>query len=162
VYLNQWLVEAGYLDISDRTKGLRSIRETSSAFCLDPSRIYIHRSGKYPKGSVRNAEYQELRDELALKLTSLSFNGERVVQKVYRKEEIFRGPFAEKGPDLYVLPNYGFDLKGAINREIVFGTTHFRGMHTYDDAHLFISENHDDRSFMIEEIAGMVRNFLGN
>ena len=162
VYLNQWLVEAGYLDISDRTNGLRSIRETSSAFCLDPSRIYIHLNDKYPRGSVRHAEYYHLTDELALKLTSLSFNGERVVRKVYRKEEIFRGPFAEKGPDLYVLPNYGFDLKGAVSKGIVFGTTHFRGMHTYDDAHLFISLKHDDRSFMIEEIAGMVTGFLGN
>ncbi|MDI6891208.1 MAG: alkaline phosphatase family protein [Thermodesulfovibrionales bacterium] len=161
VYLNKWLMEEGYLEITVKEKGIETITETSKAFCLDPSRIYIHLNGKYPRGSVKDSEYQEIRNAPAQKLKTLSFNGEKVVKEVYFKEDIFKGPYAEKGPDIYVLPNYGFDLKGAFNRESVFGTTHFKGMHTHDDAHLFIShKHHNNNSFKIEDIAGIVTKYI--
>ena len=161
VYLNKWLIEEGYLELTDKDKGIESIAENSKAFCLDPSRICIHLNGKYPRGSVKDSDYQELRNELAQKLKSLTFNREKIVKEVYFKEEIFKGPYAEKGPDLYVLPNYGFDLKGAFNREGVLGTTHFKGMHTHDDAHLYISERQSREGFKIEDIADIVSRHIG-
>lgn len=160
VYLNNWLIEEGYLEIADKEKGVETITEKSRAFCLDPSRIYIHLEGKYPRGAVKKSEYQNLRSELAQKIKSLEFNGESIIKAVYCKEDIFKGPHADKGPDIYVLPNYGYDLKGAFNRESVFGNTHFRGMHTYDDAHLFISEKRDSSSYNIEAVAGIVKKYL--
>lgn len=156
VYLNNWLIEEGYLEIADKEKGVETITEKSRAFCLDPSRIYIHLEGKYPRGSVKKSKYQDLRNELAQKIKSLPFNGESIVKAVYFKEDIFNGPHADKGPDIYVLPNYGFDLKGAFNRESIFGTTHFKGMHTHDDAHLFLSDKLSSSNFKIEDIAGIV------
>jgi len=156
VYINKWLIENGYLELTDKDEGIETITETSRAFCLDPSRIYIHLNGKYPKGTVKDSQYQDLRNELAQKLKSLVFNGDKVVKDVFFKEDIFKGHYADKGPDIYVLPNYGFDLKGTFNRESVFGITHFRGMHTYDDAHLFISDKLSSSNFKIEDIAGIV------
>jgi len=160
VYLNQWLIAEGYLEIGDKEKGLPTISERSRAFCLDPSRIYIHLSGKYPRGQVKDAEYEHLRNELAEKLRSLAFDSEKVAKKIYFKEETFDGPHTPKGPDIYVLPNYGFDLKGAFNRASVFGTSHFRGMHTHDDAHMFVSEKQDKVYANIEDIAGIVSAYL--
>ena len=90
----------------------------------------------------------------------LTFNGEHVVKEVYFREEIFKGPHAGKGPDLYALPHYGFDLKGAFNKPAVFGTTHFKGMHTHDDAHLFISEKLQPDQVNIDNIAPLVSRYL--
>ena len=52
VYLNRWLMEEGYLEIADHEKGIQTITDTSTAFCLDPSRIYIHCCDGYPRGCV--------------------------------------------------------------------------------------------------------------
>jgi predicted AlkP superfamily phosphohydrolase/phosphomutase len=155
VYLNQWLIQEGFLEIGDRDKGLDTISSDSQAFCLDPSRIYIHRSGKYPKGCVDDNNYDAVRDSIKQRLTSLTFQGDRVVDKVFFREEIFTGPYAVQGPDLYVLPRYGFDLKGTLKKTAVFGTSHFTGMHTYDDAHVFTTGECPD-PVSIDKIAAMV------
>ncbi len=161
VYLNKWLIEEGYLQLEDKAKGIESISESSRAFCLDPSRIYIHLKGKYPRGQVRDSQYHDLRKEIAQRFKEITFEGKKVVKEVYFKENIFNGPYSKNGPDLYVLPNYGFDLKGSFNKDAIFGTTHFKGMHTHDDAHLFISDKIETNNFKIDDIAGIVEKYIG-
>ena len=41
---------------------------------------------------------------------------------------------------MVILPNYGFDLKGALNKPSVTGRSIFTGMHTQDDALFFASQ----------------------
>ena len=138
VNLNRWLIETGYLHLSNGKEGLKGISETSRAFCLDPGRIYIHSKERYPRGCVLDSDYDSLRNQLSEEFSALRFNGDPVVRKIYFNEDIFSGPNSADGPDLYLLPEPGFDLKGAVHRPQVYGRTHFTGMHTYDDAHLFI------------------------
>ena len=159
VYLNRWLIEKGYL-ILNGTDGLKGIAPESRAFCLDPSRIYVHTEGKYGRGNVKMSDYEKVRAGLKAELNSLEFDGRKVIKEVYFKEEIFKGDFTENGPDIYLLPNYSFDLKGAVNRDKVFGTSHFKGMHTYDDAHLFSTVPVDSDGIKIEDIAGIICNSL--
>ena len=52
------------------------------------------------------------------------------------------------------------DLKGAVNRDKVFGTTHFKGMHTYDDAHLFSTVPVSRDGIKIEDIAAIIASSL--
>ena len=35
-------------------------------------------------------------------------------------------------------PRWGYDLKGAVNKESYTGRTALCGMHTYEDAHLYV------------------------
>ena len=102
------------------------------------------------------SDYEKTRSEIKDELNSLSFDGRKVIKEVYLKEEIFKGDFTENGPDIYLLPNYGFDLKGAVNRDKVFGTSHFKGMHTYDDAHLFSTVHVNRDGLKIEDVAAMI------
>ena len=60
VYLNRWLIEKGYL-ILNGTDGLKGIAPESRAFCLDPSRIYVHTEGRYVRGSVKLGDYDKVR-----------------------------------------------------------------------------------------------------
>lgn len=154
VYLNRWLIENGYLE-REGGEGLKGMTSSSRAFCLDPSRIYLHVEGKYRKGKVQQGECPGLLDELKEKFLEIAFEGRKVIKEVYRREEIFQGRHAENGPDLYLLPHYGFDLKGSVDRDSVFGTSRFRGMHTYDDAHLFVSDGalvQEDERWSIERV----------
>ena len=160
VNVNRWLMENGYLGLHG-AEGLQGITLDSRAFCLDPSRIYIHLKGKFARGRVAEGDYLKLREELREKLRHLEFDGQRVVKEIFVKEEIFDGPLKDEGPDLYVLPNYGFDLKGAVDRETVFGRTAFRGMHTFDDAHLFVTGTEAMANPEIGDVARIVLKALG-
>ncbi|UCF84245.1 MAG: alkaline phosphatase family protein, partial [Desulfobacteraceae bacterium] len=160
VYINRWLIENGYLELEEGKNGLIGITGNSRAFCLDPARIYIHSQGKYPRGPVKESEYAVLRDELAEQLSRLTHNGDKVVKKIFYREDIFTGPYSDRGPDIYLLPHNGFDLKGALNRRDLFGKTHFCGMHTYDDAHLFIFPAQRIDNPRIEQIAPLIENYF--
>jgi len=159
VYLNKWLIENDYLKL-DNIEGLKGMTSDTKAFCLDPSRIYIHLKGKYKRGTVSLSDYKGLVKELKEKFSEISFGGQKIIKNVYLREEIFHGTYADDGPDLYLLPAYGFDLKGSTNKSHVFGKTHFRGMHTYDDAHLFISVPVDSEDIKIENVARMITQHL--
>ncbi|MBI4716141.1 MAG: alkaline phosphatase family protein [Nitrospirae bacterium] len=141
VYLNRWLMEEGYLKFSkEPPDSYTQIAEGTRAFNMDPARIYIHLKGKYPRGTVSpGAEYEALRDEIREKLLKFPMEGSPVVDRVYKKEEIFEGAEFDVGPDLVAVPKYGFDLKGAISRPSVTGRSIFTGMHTQDDAHFFVN-----------------------
>lgn len=142
VYLNYWLKSQGYLTYkSEQPKSIEEIGEGARAFALDPSRIYINVKGKYPQGTVApGSEYENLRAELAAGLRELSHNGQPVIKKVFMKEEVFKGPLMEQAPDLIVLSNYGYDMKGAVNKQVLMDREIFTGMHTQDDAHFLISK----------------------
>jgi predicted AlkP superfamily phosphohydrolase/phosphomutase len=159
VYLNRWLVENGYLKL-DEGDGLKGIASTTKAFCLDPSRIYIHLEDKYKRGTAKQSDCKALVDELKEKFLGLTFEGQTVINSVFLKNEIFHGTCADDGPDIYLLPNYGFDLKGSTNKDYIFGNSHFRGMHTYDDAHLFVSVPVNIEDMKIENVAGIIAQYL--
>ncbi|MCP4426033.1 MAG: hypothetical protein GY803_16190 [Chloroflexi bacterium] len=63
--------------------------------------VYLNVQGKRPSGSVPPAEYDKLREEIAQAALELRdpVDG-RVVNQVYKREEIFHGVSAERLPDL--------------------------------------------------------------
>jgi predicted AlkP superfamily phosphohydrolase/phosphomutase len=65
--------------------------------------IYINQAGKRPQGIVQpGKEYEELRNEIAARAAEIRdpHSGQAVVEKVYRREDIYSGPMVEKAPDL--------------------------------------------------------------
>lgn len=67
--------------------------------------IYIN-TEEYPEGSVSEEEYDELRDEIIEKLRELEDpeTGEKVVDRVWKKEEIYREELADRAPDIMFYP----------------------------------------------------------
>jgi predicted AlkP superfamily phosphohydrolase/phosphomutase len=142
VYLNRWLVERGYLRFGkENPTSIEDIGPDSRAFVMDPARVYVNLKGKFPLGCVEHAEYRALRDELKREIAELTIDGQRVVARVFEKEEIFDGPHLESAPDLCVLPVKGFDLKGAVNKTVLADREVFTGMHTQDDALFWIGSS---------------------
>ena len=141
VFLNHWLRENGYLDFTrDAPESLAEIADGSRAFCLDPARIYLNVEGRYPKGCVEPGNVPALLDELAAKLRALADpdTGEAMVRDVYRRDEIFSGPLIRQAPCLVLVSNWGWDLKGSIKRRTFAEKGLVAGMHTQDDAFLYL------------------------
>jgi predicted AlkP superfamily phosphohydrolase/phosphomutase len=72
---------------------------------IDSTNIFINVKGRFPQGVVADGgEYEELRDELVERLGGIfdPATGERVVERVYRREELYHGDCLDKAPDLLV------------------------------------------------------------
>jgi predicted AlkP superfamily phosphohydrolase/phosphomutase len=136
------LEEKGLLVLKDEGHFYERIENKTKAFDLDPGRIYIHDKESYPKGAVEREEKIDLIKEVKKALITLrGEGGEEVIDKIYEKEEIYRGPHIGMAPDLVCLPKDGYDLKGSLEKKQVFGNNIFTGMHTWHDAFCILPEN---------------------
>lgn len=164
VYLNHWLQEEGYLSFEKSPPdSIGDISAESRAFALDPSRIYVHTKGRYPKGSVDpGGEARRVREEIAERIVGLEVEGERVLQKICRREEIYSGPLLDCAPDLVAVSRPGFDLKGALAKGVLANREIFTGMHTPDDAVLYIQGREiEGEKPRVVDLAPTILNLLG-
>ncbi|HEK86066.1 MAG: alkaline phosphatase family protein [Candidatus Saccharicenans sp.] len=156
VYLNAWLEEQGYLSFTTPTpKSLEDISPKTLAFALDPNRIYLNLKNKFPRGRVDRADKKALKEEIAQKLLQLEYKGQKVIRRVFKSEEIYKGKYASRGPDLIALSEPGFDLKGSIKKKEIFGRSYLQGMHTWDDA-FFLATDDYGPDLAIEDLAGII------
>lgn len=140
VYLNTWLREEGYLEFeSTPPKSHHDIAPATRAFNLDPARIYIHRKGSYARGGVDEGDALRLIDEIAAKARALTIDGRPVVDRIYRREDLYKGNYLDQAPDLVFVPHRGFDFKGTLSQQAVAGRSVLTGMHTQDDSLLFVN-----------------------
>jgi predicted AlkP superfamily phosphohydrolase/phosphomutase len=145
VHLNAWLLREGYLRFGgDTPQGLEDIAEGSVAFALDPSRIYLNLKGRFPKGEVDEGGRKILKAEIARRLEQLEFGGRSVIRRVFDADDVYSGPCSASGPDLLVLSEPGFDLKGSLKKKDIFGRTNLEGMHTWDDAFFWSEKKAED------------------
>ncbi len=146
VYVNYWLEQQGWLKFEDGLprdkRKLENLSPKAQAYSLVPGRVFIHLQGREPRGSVApGAEYEALRDEIAAAALELvnPDTGERMIQKVLKREEIYSGPHFEQAADLILVPFDGYDLKGNLGKDsLTFRGEELVGMHTYDDAALYV------------------------
>jgi predicted AlkP superfamily phosphohydrolase/phosphomutase len=144
VHFNEWLEREGWLEYEgDDPDELADIADETRAYSLIPGRFYINLEGREPRGSVPESEYQGTRRELKEALASLTGpDGNPVVDRVETKEDAFRGDHDDIAPDLVAIPNHGFDLKAGFGGDgEVFGTGPRNGMHSFDNACLYIDDD---------------------
>jgi len=142
-YANEWLSQQGWLSYrEDDHDSLADIASETKAYSLIPGRFYLNLEGREPRGSVPEEEYEERRAELADMIRDLEGpNGEPVAERVVPKEEAFDGDHDDIAPDLVAIPAHGFDFKaGFKGKESVFGSTARNGMHSFDNASLFVDD----------------------
>lgn len=137
VYINHWLEANGYLKLVKKpAERLSDMSSETKAYSLIPGRIFVNLKGREEIGSVEFSQYEELREELisALKELRDPETGEDVIDRVFKKEEIYSGSKLGDAADLIIHPKYGYDFKGNMNVDKLFSNSHIQGMHTYDDA----------------------------
>ena len=143
---NAWLRQEGLLRFtSEKPKGPADIDPSSKAFVLDPGRVYLHRTGRYPLGTVGEAEADDLLGRLREGLLGLHDPSAgapadgRPVPRVFERDELYHGPCLDAAPDLVIHFNDGYDPKGAMARTEVFGRGALTGMHTYGDSLFYVN-----------------------
>jgi len=145
VYLNQWLEERGYLALEGTNpKSVMDISSRARAYSLIPGRLFLNLSGREQKGSVPPGPQAEaLKAELTRALLDMKDpdSGNPIIARVLRREEIYSGPYLEEGADLIAVPYDGYDLKANLRQPQFTNKTELVGMHTFDDAALFIKDH---------------------
>jgi predicted AlkP superfamily phosphohydrolase/phosphomutase len=163
VYINYWLRERGYLTFTKESPdSLEQIGSGTKAFALDPARIYINLKGKYPLGNIESgSEYEDLRIKIREELLALEIEGSKVVRDIYTKEELYKGTYTDRAPDLVAVGNHGYDLKGVLNKKSLFGRSIFTGAHTQDNATFFINRSVNDGNIHIMDVSPTVLKLMG-
>ncbi len=169
-YPNVWLRQEGLLAFKTPTpKSIADLDPTSKAFILDPGRIYLNLKGRFANGVVEpGAEAEELLQRIAAGLGAIEYpgpavNGERrPVKQVFRRDEIYHGPQLAQAPDAVLHFHDGFDIKGAVARDELFGRSALTGMHTYDDSLLYVNRpGFPTRDLAITDLAPTILALLG-
>ena len=149
VNCNQWLADNGWLSYdTDDHEELADISPSARAYSLIPGRFFLNLEGREPNGSVADAEYDAVREELIADLEGLTGPGGRqVCRRIVKGEDAFDGEQTEIAPDLVVIPADGFDLKsGFKEKEAVFTEGPRNGMHKFENACLFATDETIDVS----------------
>jgi len=124
--------------------------------------IFINLKGREQHGIVEpGEEYKKLLKEIAEKLLQVKDpkTGKSVVTKVYRKEELYHGPFLDHAPDLTVegFPEYhcrgdSFAKGASDEEEALFGDAPMSGTHRLNGAFLALGP-HFKRGMRLSDAA---------
>ena len=116
VHLNSWLVDEGYVALIDTAKQgeldyFQNVDWTKTrAYGLGFNGLYLNLKDRERDGMISSEQADRLLDEISAKLLALKDpeNGESVVTRVYRAEEIYSGDYLAQAPDLVVGYNRGY------------------------------------------------------
>jgi predicted AlkP superfamily phosphohydrolase/phosphomutase len=136
VFINRYLYEWGYLKLRNYpAKSLNDIDVGTTAFALDPGRIYINYEGRYPRGGVKSGDAKDIIESLNEKFGSLAIDGKKIIDEISLGKDVYHGAHTDTAPDIVLVGASGFDLKGNIKSEESYRKNDvFSGKHTYHDA----------------------------
>ena len=103
--VNSWLRDHGYLNPRECTSLLHDADwSRTRAYGLGINGLYLNLKGRERDGIVEPGEEQEkLTKQLIARLQAVrDVNGERVIRRVYRADEIYQGQATELAPDLII------------------------------------------------------------
>lgn len=141
VNLNTWLVQNGYMVFDGQEspkKGLDDLFgrgqfwegvdwSRTRAYAVGLGQIYFNLKGRESRGIVSpGAEYEGLQEEIATRLATLQDPDDdaQIFRSIYRRDDIYKGPFLRNAPDLQVGFNDGYrvgwqDTMGGVQRAVV-------------------------------------------
>lgn len=155
VQINLWLRNQGWLQIDDGQE-IENYKKETICYSLTPGRIYINREGKEEKGYVRDKDYEQVRDMIKDSLLNIRYGKETIIDKVFKKEDLYSGNQLYLAPDLIALPKDGFDLKAGTTGDCIYTNSYLNGMHTFENA-MIVGKNVDIRGVnSIEQVHDVV------
>jgi predicted AlkP superfamily phosphohydrolase/phosphomutase len=85
--------------------------ENSKAFSTAYHGIYIN-------SSLKASEFEEVRDAIIAKLYELTDNGSKIVERVYKREEVLWGPCSDRAPDIFIVTKVGYGMSTHLKAKI--------------------------------------------
>jgi predicted AlkP superfamily phosphohydrolase/phosphomutase len=119
VNLNTWLVEHGFMALKGQRPGEKKLDDlfggggtfwenvdwpNSKAYAMGLGQIYINLDGREAQGSVSERSYDQVVDALVSELKHFidPRTGRSIVRNVYKRQDIYSGPFFNDAADLQV------------------------------------------------------------
>lgn len=110
VHLNTWLRQQGYLRLKDDRQEGRGYGQDidwahTRAYALGIGGVYLNLKGREPQGIVEPGKAAEkIRKDIVKELETLTdpSDNQPVIRRVYRAEDIYKGPEAAQAPDLLI------------------------------------------------------------
>ena len=104
------------------------------AFSGSSHGIHLNLRGRNPQGTVDPGEpYERVRDFILDALSQLRDQEDDglVMERVFKKEEVYHGPFLHEAPDILFMPrDYQYHLSGRITRNLLRRRRMGQGSHT--------------------------------
>ncbi len=124
-HLNSWLYKEGYLVLKEGKKSSDKFYKDvdwskSRAYGQGLHGIFINMKGREKQGIVSPGEEAEkLKEEIKIKLKSLkdTEKGDFIAKGVYKREELYKGPYMKNAPDIVIGYNLGYRVspESAVN-----------------------------------------------
>ncbi len=154
VFVNNILFENGFLKFkSHENRSFEGIDfSKTTAFALDPGRIYLNLRGRFERGKVDGREREKIVSDIKELFYKLNFEGEKIIKNIFEKEEIYEGSFLSVAPDIILQSEDGFDLKASFREIEIFADTHFQGMHTRENAFFYGDSEFEDLLINVKEV----------
>lgn len=148
VNLNYWLQQIGLFKPAEKGADPLSIPAGTPVYSMPPGRIYLNLEGREPDGIIDPNSADGLIQEISDRLMNLKApgTGEPIIKQVYKKDEIYKGDQTRYAPDIVAMAHDGYDLKGGMNKATLTDKTELVGMHTYDDALVYIKNHEIEKS----------------
>ncbi len=144
VDLNVYLHQKGFLKYkNNQAQELSDLHPDTKAFSLLPGRIYVNLKGRERHGSMSISDYERMREDVSGALFALkdTQTGKPIIKQIIKREAIYHGPYAERAADLFAIAHDGYDLKAKLNGAKLFDKSAINGMHTFDDAFLYVRQH---------------------
>lgn len=120
-------------------QGLRKRRsvidwDKTQAYFFDTGQLQgvgINLKGREPRGVVGPDDYEGVRDRVIEELHAMvdEEEGRRVIEKAFRREEIYWGPYVKNAPDIVFVPNYEYMISSRIRDGLLKERRDGRGVH---------------------------------
>ena len=96
--------------------------------------IRLNLEGREAEGTVKPEEYDRVRNRLIEKLQGMEDKeeGKKVVEAVFRREEIYWGPCTKDAPDVIFVPDYEYAPSERIKDDVFKERRDGRGVHRRD------------------------------
>ena len=117
VHTNAWLAEQGFLVFKpgtkrDETKEFFADVDWSktAVYAVGLAGLYINRAGREGQGIVTDDQVPALTERLTRGLSQMKdpATGQPVVHRLYRRDEIYRGPYVDSAPDFVIAFKKGY------------------------------------------------------
>lgn len=90
--------------------------------------------------------------------------GDMIITDVFYREQIYSGPYLEQAADLVAVPRRGYDLKARVGQDSFLHRGVIQGMHTPDDAFIYLRNNGSERQLTgvekIEDVRDIISNYF--
>lgn len=110
INLNEWLIKEGYMNLLEYPTKLTPFKDVkvdwSKTKCWSAGysgQLYLNMRGREPQGIIEATDYDKLLDELAARLKDIpDKTGSRLNTQVWKRDDLYFGPYIKYGPDLFV------------------------------------------------------------